>query len=118
VPANPGVLGWWQDGAEPGASVGRVVIDGHVDSATAGAGALFHLDSLAPGDAVQVATSSAVLGYRVVARGVYDKGRLPPGLFRSSAPSLVLITCGGPFDQVTRHYADNVVVYAVPAPSE
>jgi len=27
---------------------------------------------------------------------------------------LVLLTCGGAFDEATHHYADNVVVYAVP----
>lgn len=27
---------------------------------------------------------------------------------------LVLITCGGPFDRRTRHYRDNVIVYASP----
>ncbi len=27
---------------------------------------------------------------------------------------LLLVTCGGDFDQETRHYSDNVVVYAVP----
>jgi hypothetical protein len=30
-------------------------------------------------------------------------------------PRLVLITCGGPFDQVRHGYRDNLVVYAVPA---
>ena len=29
-------------------------------------------------------------------------------------PRLVLVTCGGSFDSARRHYADNVVVYALP----
>ena len=28
---------------------------------------------------------------------------------------LVLVTCGGPFDQAAGHYRDNIVVTAVPA---
>jgi hypothetical protein len=30
----------------------------------------------------------------------------------ASFPGLRLVTCGGPFDATTRHYLDNVVVYA------
>lgn len=29
-----------------------------------------------------------------------------------SFPSLCLVTCGGPFDNSTRQYLDNIVVYA------
>jgi hypothetical protein len=36
---------------------------------------------------------------------------------RDGAVRLTLITCGGPFDQDTRHYRDNVVVTAVPESS-
>jgi len=28
-----------------------------------------------------------------------------------------MITCGGAFDRRTRHYTDNVVVYATPEPA-
>jgi hypothetical protein len=31
---------------------------------------------------------------------------------KSGDPSLRLITCGGPFDQATGHYTDNIIVYA------
>jgi hypothetical protein len=27
-------------------------------------------------------------------------------------PALRLVTCGGPFDYVTGHYVDNIIVYA------
>jgi hypothetical protein len=52
--------------------------------------------------------------YRVVARRVYRKQRLPAGLFDRDGPErLILITCGGPFH--AGRYADNVVVFAEPA---
>jgi hypothetical protein len=31
---------------------------------------------------------------------------------RTNFPELRLITCGGPFDESTGHYLDNIIVYA------
>lgn len=117
VPDNPRQLGWWSGGSTPGMPSGSVVIDGHVDSAILGLGALFHLREARPGDEV-VLTSAAGRStrYLVVARRTYPKTTLPAAeVFASDVrPRLVLLTCGGAFDQATRHYADNIVVYAVP----
>ena len=46
----------------------------------------------------------------------YAKASLPAAdvFARDVEPRLVLVTCGGAFDPATRHYADNVVAYAVP----
>lgn len=52
VPDNPRQLGWWSGGDRPGMPSGSVVIDGHVDSAALGLGALFRLSEARPGDAV------------------------------------------------------------------
>lgn len=38
-------------------------------------------------------------------------------VFAPGLPRVVLISCGGTFDRRLRHYADNVVVVAVPEPS-
>jgi len=115
VPADPRVVGWWRQGAAPGEE-GTVVLDGHVDTAEAGPGALFYLDRLPMGSAVLVQTDRGTFTYRVVGRRVYRKTALPASVFdQATTPRLVLVTCGGPFDRKTGHYADNVVVYAVPA---
>jgi hypothetical protein len=55
--------------------------------------------------------------FRVVARRHYLKGELPRGyLFSPAGPArLALVTCGGAYDARTRSYAENTVVYAVPA---
>jgi hypothetical protein len=46
----------------------------------------------------------------------YLKSALPTSVYsRTGAPRLVLVTCGGPFDPISRHYRDNVVLTAVPA---
>lgn len=117
VPADPRTTGWWTDSARPGAATGSVVLDGHVDSATRGLGAFFTLGQARPGDRVVVVNARRVpVAYRVVARRAYRKTALPTTeiFAQTTAPRLVLITCGGSFDHRTGNYLDNIVIYAVP----
>jgi hypothetical protein len=122
VPDDPHVLGWWQGGARPGSRQGSVVIDGHVDTAAHGPGALFSLRQLRPGDPVVLSTthgSSHYLHYLIVAVRSYPKATLPAEVFTSTGPPrVVIITCGGAFDPTTRQYADNIIAYALPAPTD
>jgi Sortase domain len=116
VPGNPDVLGWWQGGARPGTGQGTVVIDGHVDTAADGPGALFNLRELRPGDPVVLNTDHGPQRYLIAAVRSYLKADLPAEVFaRRGQPRLVIITCGGAFNEKTRQYADNIVAYAVPA---
>lgn len=91
-------------------------MDGHVDTAAQGPGALFRMSSLRPGDEVVVRGKERSLRFRVMALREYSKSLLPAGeVFSGSIPGrLVIVTCGGPFDGKTKHYRDNVVLYAVP----
>lgn len=117
VPADPAQVGWWTDSVLPGATAGSTVIDGHVDSAAAGPGALFRLGDLQTGDPVAVTTGTGDRRtYAVTGRRVYVKAAgLPPDLFTTTgAPRLVLISCGGPFNYATGSYLDNIVIFAVP----
>ena len=117
VPEDPHQLGWWAEGAQIGSRAGAVTIDGHVDSAAAGEGALFQIGTLRGGQTILVTTASGrTLRYAVTARRTYPKsGGLPAELLGTDGPArLVLITCGGPFDRASRSYLDNVVVVAVP----
>ena len=117
VPQNVRQVGWWRAGAAAGSASGTVVLVGHVDSAQQGAGALFPLRRLNPGDRVVL---SGARGERTVyvvsARRQYPKRSLPQTevFGQGSRPRLVLLTCGGQFNTATRHYEDNVVVYATP----
>lgn len=118
VPDDPAQVGWWSASALAGAATGTVVLDGHVDSATSGPGALFRLASLQANDPVMLSTGPGQLRrYTVTARRVYVKaGGLPADIFDQAGPArLVLISCGGPFDRTAGSYLDNIVVFAVPA---
>lgn len=116
VPKRPSTTGWWAAGAAPGASHGTVVIDGHIDSARFGLGALAALLHVHPGDRVVLTdTAGDRHTYLVTARNNYPKQRLPASVFRRDGPPrLALITCGGQFNRATRSYHDNIVVLAYP----
>jgi len=117
VPDDPSVLGWWSTGARPGSGVGSVVVDGHVDSARDGLGVFAALRALTVGQRVEVVDQAGRRwSYRVTGRRSYPKTALADSdvFDQSVSERLVLVTCGGVFDRLTRHYAENVVVYARP----
>ena len=116
LPQDPRTVGWWGAGAAPGAPVGTIVLAGHVDSEQQGAGALYPLARTLVGARVVVSGLAGEMTYVVQARRRYAKDALPwRDLFRQDVEArLLLVTCGGEFDRATRHYSDNVVVYAVP----
>jgi hypothetical protein len=115
IPLDPRRLGWWRAGAAPGDATGSVVIVGHINYAGV-SGALSVLPQSRPGDKVVVMASGRSYDYRVVAVRSYPKtSGIPADAFsRSGTARLTLITCGGPFDQSTGNYLDNIVVYATP----
>ncbi len=117
APSDIRKLGWWVDGRPAGARTGSMLIAGHVDSASRGAGAFFRLRQAERGDLVEVETESGrTFTYRVTSVRRYEKSKLPTSVYsRAGSPRLVLVTCGGPFLESERAYRDNVVVTAVPA---
>jgi hypothetical protein len=118
VPDDPAQVGWWSASALAGAATGTVVLDGHVDSAASGPGALFRLAALKANDPITLTTGTGqTRRYTVTGRRVYAKaGGLPADIFDQRGPArLVLISCGGPFDRSAGSYLDNIVVFAAPA---
>lgn len=118
VPDNPSEIGWWIGSAPPGSAEGTTVLAGHVDSAKWGLGAFHQLVDLVAGDLVNVTTTAGRReAYRVTARRTYDKSAgLPAELFTRGGPArLVLVTCGGQFDDTAKSYDDNIVVIATPS---
>jgi len=117
VPDDVSELGWWVGSAPMGAAAGTTLVAGHVDSAEQGLGVFARLRDVAPGDEVAVVDG---LGgehlFRVTEVEQVAKGDLPRRLFSVDGPRLLaLVTCSGPFDEATRHYRDNLVVWAQPA---
>jgi hypothetical protein len=114
IPEDVGEIGWytgtWVWPGDPGSAV----LAGHVDSRAQGRGAFFDLGHLEVEDEIVLHTDEGEQHWRVTGRTSYEKTYLPiDDIFTVAGdPRLVLITCGGPFDSDTRHYTENVVVFA------
>ncbi|MGH9185863.1 MAG: class F sortase [Acidimicrobiales bacterium] len=116
VPPDPQAVGWWAEGAQPGAGLGTSILAGHVNSATLGPGALAHLSDLRLGEGVIVVGGGQELHFRIEALRQYPKNELPATEAFSQAVEgrLAIVSCGGQFNRRTGHYLDNVIAYAVP----
>jgi LPXTG-site transpeptidase (sortase) family protein len=112
-PSDPQTLGWWADGARPGAAQGSALVTGH--TVHSGGGAMDDLEQLVTGDRVWMETDRGRIGYDVRRVSVLGKGELAQRaeeLFDQEVPGrLVLITCE---DWNGVEYLSNVVVTATP----
>ena len=99
------------------ANAGTTILAGHVNWVGQGPGALGGLAGIAPGATVYLSNRAGrVSVWSVVSLRSVVKKDLPEALFaRGGARRLVLVTCGGAFDEATHQYADNVLATAVPA---
>lgn len=110
-PDDPQVLGWWQNGAQPGARFGSALITGHTVSS--GGGAFDDLETLDAGDDVRIRTDAGVIPYEVTGVRIFPKASLAKHaarVFNQERPGrLVLITCEDWNESV---YLSNAVVFA------
>ena len=117
VPVSRTVAGWFTGSPRPGA-VGSSIIVGHVDgrvASTEAQGVFFRLNTLKVGDDVFVKRADGTTAeFRVTEVQTYLKDHFPTQTVYGPTPDaeLRLITCGGAFDSVSRHYLSNIVVYA------
>ena len=110
---DTGRTGWWQGGPRPGED-GRAVIVGHLDSLD-GPDVFAKAPELGKGDAIEVRDHSGrTHRYAVVGVTRVRKAEFPTADVYGPAPRpvLVLVTCGGPYDESIGHYRDNVLIYA------
>jgi LPXTG-site transpeptidase (sortase) family protein len=113
-PRDPGLAGWWSDGAAPGASEGSAVVVGH--TVHAGGGGVFDdMGDLRGGDTIEVEGADEVLTYEVesvdvISKDVFarDAGQI---LAQDGPGRLVVITCDDWDGSVWR---SNIVAVAVP----
>ena len=115
LPDDPAVAGWYRYGPDARASSGSIVIAAHVDSLRYGLGPFVRIRDLPTGAPIRITDADgATTVYRVDFIQRTLKHALPrASLFDRSGPRrLVLVTCGGTFDTVSRTYSDNVLVHA------
>lgn len=114
VPKKDDTVGWYTKGPSPG-QAGPAVMGGHVDSAT-GPAVFYNLGDLRAGDIITVARGDGTTAvFTVYGVEQYPKNEFPTGKVYGPTgrrAELRLITCGGTFNEDTRHYRDNIVVYA------
>ena len=111
-----GLAGWYTEGPRPG-DPGPAVVVAHVDSRS-GPDVFYRLRELQAGDQITVQQADGrTAGFVVESSQQTDKDQLPTDRIwnQTTDPVLRLITCGGAFNNDTRHYEDNIIVYAQPA---
>ena len=110
---SAGEAAWYKYSATPG-QIGASVIEGHVDSDN-GPAVFYRLGALRPGNTIEVRLADGVTAiFRVTGVREYAKDEFPSKTIYGTTnfAALRLITCGGPFDPVTRHYLSSTVVFA------
>ena len=113
VPTTTTGVGWYRYGPTPG-EAGSSVLLGHVDSYR-GPGVFVDLKRLRVGALIYVRLANGDLTrFRVRSVIEYPKSEFPDALVykMNGRPGLNLVTCGGRFDFVTRHYDSNIVVFS------
>lgn len=106
-------VGWYRFSSIPGQR-GNTVLVGHVDTYR-GPAVFYNLYQLRAGDHIYFRLGAH--GYaRYTVRSIHEvsKRSFPANqIFGDThAKMLWLITCGGPFDYLTHHYLDNIIVSA------
>lgn len=112
--SKPAVTSWYDQGPAPG-QAGAAAILGHVDATGVGPAVFYNLGNLRPGAKIYVRLRDGqTIMFETYSVALYSKQRFPTAKVfgYTSWPTLRLITCGGEFDQSTRHYAGNVVAFA------
>jgi len=110
-------VGWYRYGPLPG-ETGSAVMDGHVVGPAGEEGVFFKLNQLQAGAIIQIIDARGkMVSFTVIRSESFDQLDQPIAVFSSSSGThLNLITCGGDWDQVTRHYLKRLVVFADQSP--
>src|SRR5690606_37854394 len=105
--------GWYTGAPTPG-ELGPAVIAGHIDWVT-GPAVFADLSEVAVDDEIVVTREDGTRAvFRVASTGQYAKDAFPTAEVYGNLDhaGLRLISCGGSWDTTTRHYRDNIVVFA------
>lgn len=116
LPEDVNRLTEWSGSAPITGTSGTIVVAGHVDNINQGMGALFYLARSEPGDVLYLTMDGHVTRWKTVGLEAVVKAALPSRLWvgETGPRTLIVVTCGGPFNEATHHYRDNIVLTAVP----
>ena len=129
VPPDPAAVSWSSQDVAPGSNHGTIIVVGHVNFGGVN-GALFDLADYKVGQVITLVLSDGRrMRYAVAAPPIeVNKDQVGPRraeLFdqshsyalagRPQSGRLLLLSCGGLFDNRTGHYESNIFVYALPA---
>jgi sortase (surface protein transpeptidase) len=114
VPEDPWLVGWWRGGSRPGEE-GPAVLVGHRDSRT-GPAVFYRVGDLVSGDEIVVDDMNGRTATFIVTRTEQvDREAFPTDRVygKTESPELRILSCGpGSYDEETREYEENVIVYA------
>ena len=128
MPPDPRAVSWASQDVGPGSSYGTTILVGHINSGGVD-GAFSDLADYRVGQVITVALADGRrMNYAVAAPPIeVNKDQVGPRrqeLFdqsssygRAGKPKsgrLLLLSCGGAFDNRTGHYESNIFVYALP----
>ena len=114
APRDAQMVSWYQDNATTSAQM-NMVLAGHVDDAQGGPGVFAKLTTLSAGDTIEIQTvSGKTQEYFVFEHKSYpyDTAPLEEIFGPSDEQNLVMITCSGEWDEITRNYSQREVIYA------
>lgn len=109
----PDTVGWYKYAPEPG-ETGPAILVGHVDDIT-GPAVFANLKKLTAGDTVYINREDGrKVTFAVTRTATYQSDDFPTGEVYGNIDhaGLRLITCYGNFNQITRQYSHNLVIYA------
>lgn len=116
VPDTVQEVGWYRFSSNSSSRVGTIVLASHVDTRKEGLGQFVQLHDAKKGQKVTLVDGSGRKSeYRIAEVAWQDKTKVDwDRVFdRAGSPRLVMITCGGAYDQ-DDGYRDNVLVTAFP----
>jgi hypothetical protein len=136
VPSDPTTVSWAREDAQPGSSHGTAILTSHINFVINGQLVIGALSDLAwyaqhaLGKQISLRLKDGrVMHYRIVAGREYSKDQLAGndtlraelydqskvyGPANKPSGRLLLVSCGGAFDQYTGEYEDNVFLYLLP----